>query len=654
MNFHNMASAIRMLSIDAVSRAKSGHPGMPVGMADVATVLFSHFLKFNSHDPDWPDRDRFVLSAGHGSMLLYSLLYLTGYRDITIEEIKNFRTLHSKTAGHPEYGLAKGIENTSGPLGQGFANAVGMAIAERMLSSRFGTELVNHYTYVIAGDGCLMEGISHEAASLAGHLGLGKLILLFDDNNISIDGSTSLAVSDDHMKRFEAYGWHTNTIDGHNYDEIHKAIAQARSEQNKPSIISCRTIIGKFIPNKAGTSAAHSWPMTEEEMQNTRKNLRWKYDPFIIPDDLLKTWRSLSNQEKKYEQWNNSVTDEFLDYIKCKLPKDYEQLFAAIKQEVCTRSPTEATRKSSGGVLDVITKHIPQLVGGSADLSGSNCTKSKSMRAINKEDYSGAYIHYGVREHAMVACMNGMALYGGIIPYAGTFFVFTDYCRPAIRLSALMRQRVIYIMTHDSIGLGEDGPTHQPIEHLAALRAMMNLYVFRPADAIEVTESFQIALQKDHSPSMMVLSRQAVPTIRTQYETNMTVYGAYIISEYKNTFQISIFSTGSEVEIALQAKVTLEERGIGVRVISMPCMELFDEQDTEYKNNLLRNDSLKVAIEAASGFGWNKYIGIDGVFIGLNSFGASAPAGNLYEHFKITPDHLIEVCLEKIQCLPEC
>ena len=647
MQFDQMANAIRVLSLDAISKAKSGHPGMPLGMADVATVLFSKFLKFNAKDPEWADRDRFVLSAGHGSMLLYSLLYLTGYNDITIEEIKNFRQLHSRTAGHPEYGAAKGIENTSGPLGQGLGNAVGMAIAERMLNSRFGDNAVDHYTYVIAGDGCLMEGLSHEAASLAGHLALGKLILLFDDNNISIDGSTDLTTSDDCMKRFTSYGWHTQSIDGHDYNGIESALHFARSAMNKPSIIACKTIIGKSIPGKAGTSSAHSWPMTEAEMIGMRKHLDWTDKPFVIPDEILQWWRSLSSKTD-YGLWNERVDQDFHDYINCILPNDFESVFSDIAKFLHTKP--ESTRKSSGVILDHITQCIPQLTGGSADLSGSNNTKAKDMVAISKKDFSGSYIHYGVREHAMAACMNGLALHGGVIPYGGTFFVFTDYCKPSIRLSALMKQRVIYIMTHDSIGLGEDGPTHQPIEQLASLRAMPNINIFRPADSMEVLESWQIALRNIDIPSVLVLSRQDLPRLRGDYTSqNMTKYGAYVISEYKYKLEITIFATGSEVQIALEAQSMLQNSAnIGVRVISMPCMGLFDKQDRKYRDDILENNSIKVAIESASSFGWAKYIGRHGIFVGLSTFGQSANAKTLYNHFKITAQDTVDLCMDRI------
>ncbi len=644
MNLQKMANAIRALTIDAISKAKSGHPGMPIGMADVATVLFSKFLKFDPQNPDWPDRDRFVLSAGHGSMLLYALLYLTGYNDINIDEIKNFRQLHAKTAGHPEYGAASGIENTSGPLGQGIANAVGMALAECILNSRFGARHVDHYTYVIAGDGCLMEGISHEAASLAGHLGLGKLIVFFDDNNVSIDGSTDLTVSDNQIQRFSSYGWHTITIDGHNYDNIEQAIKSAQEHKEKPSLIACKTIIGKFIPNKAGTSGAHSWPLSEEEVSGFRQNLKWDYEPFTVPDDILSDWRKLGRQDL-YKSWKQEVKQEFQNYIDCKLPDNFDEIFLSIKAS-CTQT-TEATRKSSGNVLTDLAKHLPQLIGGSADLTGSNNTQTKTMQAVSKENFSGSYIYYGVREHAMAACMNGMSLHKGIIPYGGTFFVFTDYCRPAIRLSALMEQRVIYIMTHYSMVLGEDGPTHQPIEHLSSLRAMPNINVLRPADAIEVTESWQIALQSITTPSILVLSRQANPQVCQFREENLVKYGAYIIAEHKYNLEVTIIATGSEVSIALQAKEKLEKDQIGVRVISMPCQELFDQQTQQYKDNLLANDSIKVAIEAASSYGWQRYIGIDGIFIGLDCFGASAPAQTLYEHFQITVEHVVKECKNK-------
>ncbi len=651
MNFLDMANAIRILTVDSISKAKSGHPGMPMGMADVATVLFVNFLKFNPQNPDWADRDRFVLSAGHGSMLLYALLYLTGYEDITLEEIKNFRQLHSKTAGHPEYGVARGIENTSGPLGQGLATAVGMAIAEKLLNNRFGDTLVDHYTYVVAGDGCLMEGISHEACSLAGHLGLNKLVVLFDDNNISIDGTIDITSSDDQMKRFEAYNWHVQKIDGHNYDEINDALIAAQREKNAPSIIACKTVIGKFIPNKAGTSAAHSWPMTSEEMLGVRKNLNWSEAPFEIPEAVLNSWRSINNEEK-YNLWQQNLTKEFVDYMNCNSHDGYAEFFANLKKEMSLEK--EATRKSSGAVLTKLAEYIPQLIGGSADLSGSNNTKTPEMKGVQKNDFNGSYIYYGIREHAMAACMNGLSLHGGFIPYAGTFFVFTDYCRASIRMSALMKQRVVYVMTHDSIGVGEDGPTHQPVEHLASLRAMPNIYVFRPADSIEVCESWQLALASNGNPSILVLSRQALPRLRadTGLEVNLTGYGAYTLSDSQDKLDVTIFATGSEVHVALAAKQILKnEHKIGVRVVSVPCFELFDQQTKEYRDNILENDSLKVAIEAASKFGWERYIGRDGIFVGLNSFGESANGEELYRYFNITAQHTVDLCLKRLMAV---
>lgn len=637
-----MANAVRFLSIDAVQKANSGHPGMPLGMVDGATVLFAKYLNHNPDDSQWISRDRFVLSNGHGSMLQYSILYLTGY--ISIDELKNFRQLTSKTPGHPEFGLTSGIEATTGPLGQGFATAVGMALAESILEKQFE---ISHYTYVMLGDGCLMEGISHEAASLAGHLKLNKLIALFDDNDISIDGSTSLSCSDDVEKRFSAYGWNVDKIDGHDFDAISLAIEQAQ-KSDKPTLICCKTIIGKFS-SRAGTSSAHSGAFTEEDVKQMREKLNWNYEPFHVPEDVRNAW--IETVKRAKQNYTSLINEELQRRLEKRLPNNIESDLANLKKQICELMPNEATRSSFGRVMELLTKSMPELIGGSADLTGSNCTKYKHMQAIDSNNYDGSYVHYGVREHAMAACMNGMALHGGIIPYGGTFLVFSDYCRPAIRLSALMKQQVIYVMTHDSIGVGEDGPTHQPIEHLASLRAIPNLYVFRPADAIETLECISIALEKKESPALFALSRQNINYIHsyTDQLANLSKFGAYILCEYSGKLEVTIFATGSEVEIAVEAREKLQEKGVGTRVISMPCWRLFDEQSDEYKGAILNNDSIKVAIEAGSEMGWHKYIGSNGIFIGMKSFGESAPYEALYRHFNISADYVVK-CVCKNAC----
>lgn len=642
----SMANAIRFLSIDAVQKANSGHPGMPLGMADVATVLFAKYLNHNPDDSKWFNRDRFVLSNGHGSMLLYSILYLTGY--ISIDELKNFRQLTSKTPGHPEYSLTPGIEATTGPLGQGLATSVGMALAESILEKQFG---INHYTYVMLGDGCLMEGISHEAASLAGHLKLNKLIALFDDNDISIDGATSLSCSDDVERRFSAYGWNVNKIDGHDFNSISLAIEQAQ-KSDKPSLICCKTVIGKFS-SRAGTSSAHSGAFTEEDIKKMREKLNWNYEPFHVPENVKNAW--METVERAKQNYVSSTSEELQRRLDKRLPDNIESDLANLKKQIHEAMPNEATRSSFGKVMELLTKSMPELVGGSADLTGSNCTKYRHMEVINSNNYSGSYVHYGVREHAMAACMNGMALHGGILPYGGTFLVFSDYCRPAIRLSALMKQQVIYVMTHDSIGVGEDGPTHQPIEHLASLRAIPSLYVFRPADAIETLECISIALEKKESPALFALSRQNVNYMRkfhfdVHQSANLSKFGAYTLCEYSGKLEVTIFATGSEVEIAVEARKKLQEKGIGTRVVSMPCWKLFDGQSDEYKAAILNNDSIKVAIEAGSEMGWHKYIGSNGIFIGMESFGESAPYKTLYEHFNISADHVVKCVCEKLVC----
>ncbi len=641
-----MANAIRFLSADAVQKANSGHPGMPMGMADVATVLFTRFLKFDATSPYWPDRDRFVLSAGHGSMLLYSLMYLTGYPDMPLEQIKNFRQLNSHTAGHPEYQHTSGAETTTGPLGQGLANAVGMALAERMLAARFGANVVEHTTYVIAGDGCLMEGISHEAISLAGHLKLNKLIVLFDDNKISIDGPTELSVSDDQRKRFEASGWNTWAVDGHDPEAIARAIGDAQ-KSDKPAMIACRTIIGYGAPKLAGTAKTHGSPLGAEELTGARAKLAWAHEPFVVPDDVLGAWRAAGMRgQAAHAAWVERVKAmgerqaEFLRVIACELPQGWEQAITALKKKTSAEAPKVATRQSSETVLNALAPVIPELIGGSADLTGSNNTKAAGMAPVTARDYGGRYIYYGVREHGMAAAMNGMALHGGFIPYGGTFLVFTDYCRPSIRLSALMSQRVIYVMTHDSIGLGEDGPTHQPVEHLAALRAIPNLYVMRPCDTVETAECWELALRATR-PSVLALTRQGLPTLRTEHrDANLCAMGGYVLAEAEGKRQATILATGSEVSLAIEARAKLKAEGINAAVISLPCWELFDAQPESYRKAVL-GDVPRVAIEAATGFGWQKYLGEKGAFVGMTGFGASAPAPELYKHFGITADAVV-------------
>ena len=643
----DMANAIRALAMDAVERAKSGHPGMPMGMADVATVLFTRFLKYDPAHPDWPDRDRFVLSAGHGSMLLYSLLYLTGYADMTLDELKNFRQLGSRTAGHPEYGHAAGIETTTGPLGQGLGNAVGMALAERLLNARFGADLVDHYTYVIAGDGCLMEGISHEAISLAGHLRLGKLIVLFDDNKISIDGPTSLSVSDDQLARFKASGWHVDSCNGHDPTDVERAIAAAQ-KSDRPTLIACRTTIGYGAPKKAGTAATHGSPLGAEEVAGARQKLGWPYGAFEVPDPILAAWREAGRRGGTgFAAWTRRLAGsperaEFERRARGDLPEGFAAAVNDLKRAVSAEAPKLATRMSSQKVIDALAPVMPELVGGSADLTGSNNTKGKGMEPVKPGDFSGRYVYYGVREHGMAAAMNGLALHKGVVPFGGTFLVFTDYCRPSIRLSALMGQRVVYVMTHDSIGLGEDGPTHQPVEHLASLRAIPNLLGFRPADTVETAECWALALANADRPSILALTRQALPTVRTEHtDENLSARGGYVLAPSSAPRQVTLIATGSEIEIALEAQKRLQGDGIATAVVSLPCWELFDAQAAHYRDEVLGPDSLKVAIEAGSAFGWERYVGSDGAVIGMTGFGASAPATDLYRHFGITADAAI-------------
>ncbi len=640
LKLKNMANAIRFLSADSINKSNSGHPGMPLGMADVATVLFGEFIKLNPTAPKWFDRDRFVLSAGHGSMLLYSLLYLIGYKDISLEDIKNFRQFGSPTAGHPEFGHLDGIDISTGPLGQGISSAVGMALAERVINQKYKDILCNHYTYVIAGDGCLMEGISEEAASLAGHLKLNKLIVFWDNNNITIDGTVDKASSTNQLKRFEAMNWNTISIDGHNYDEIRNAIISAQ-KSDKPTLISCKTIIGYGAPTKSGTSKCHGSPLGEEETKAMRKLCNWNYEPFEIPLEILNDWRQTQNRNLiAYNTWVQQASQniEFRDFIADKLPYKWDKDLNELKEKAIKESLNIATRKSSEMCLKAIVKNIPEIIGGSADLAASNLTFVEGLKTITKDDYAGNNIMYGIREHAMGAIMNGLALHGGAIPYGGTFFVFSDYMRPSMRLAALMGLRVIYVLTHDSIGVGEDGPTHQPIEHLASYRAMPNILTLRPCDVVETAECWQVALTEEKRPSILVLSRQNLPLLRTTAEKNLTKKGAYVISPAKNKRHATIIATGSEVSIAIKSQELLYQKGIDVAVVSMPCQELFEEQSLNYQMEVLGTAPV-ISVEAGSTYGWNRYAQKT---IGIDCFGASAPASKLYEHFGLTPSHITE------------
>ena len=645
----DLANAIRFLSIDAVQKANSGHPGMPMGMADVCTVLFRHFLKFDPSRPGWINRDRFVLSAGHGSMLLYALLHLTGYKSVSLNDIKNFRQLDSICAGHPEYENGTGIETTTGPLGQGIANAVGFAISEEILKSKKGKDIYNHKTYVVAGDGCLMEGISHEALSLAGHLKLKNLVMFFDNNSISIDGPTSLAVSDNYKKRLEAYGWDYIDINGHNEKQIFKAIKKCQNAK-RPTVIACKTTIGFGSPNKSGKSSAHGSPLGDEEIQLVRKKLKWKHAPFEIPKEILQEWRSIGeNGKKEVRKWEKKAGSK-LKKITNKNSQKLTKLFADAKNMAIKESKPIATRKSSEDILNLLTVHMPELIGGSADLAGSNNTKTKSQKIIKPGNFAGSYIHYGVREHAMCGIMNGIALHGELIPYGGTFLIFSDYCKPSIRLSALMKQRVVYVMTHDSIGLGEDGPTHQPVEQIAGLRAIPNLNVFRPADTIETIECWDLALRQTNTPSVLSLTRQNLKLLRTNNDQiNKCSYGAYEIYRSNPEINLTIIATGSEVEIAVEASQQLAKENIHSKVVSMPCQELFEQQESSYKKNLLEETTAKISIEAASTMGWKKYTGNQGVELGIDTFGKSAPYKKIYEHFKLTSNNIIQQAKKIIQ-----
>ena len=652
---NQMANAIRFLSIDAIEKANSGHPGLPMGAADIATVLYTKFLAHDPKNPKWPNRDRFILSAGHGSMLLYSAMYLSGYEDITIDEIKNFRQLGAKTAGHPEYGHVNGIETTTGPLGQGIANAVGMALGERLMHARWG-DLFDHYTYVLAGDGCLMEGISQEAIAFAGHMKLNKLIVLWDDNHISIDGAIKISDNTDQCARFEACHWNTIKVDGHDQDAIAKAIKKAHGS-DKPTLIACKTTIGFGSPHKAGTNKVHGSPLGHEEVIETRKALGWTSEPFVVPADILDSWRLAGlNAAKKRQEWEKKLDKldanqraEFDRLMRGDLPGDFDTVINEYKKHLAAEQPKVATRKASEMALEVINGAISETIGGSADLTGSNNTKTSQTKSIVLEDFSGRYIHYGIREHAMGAIMNGLSLYGGIIPYSGTFLCFSDYARPAMRLSSLMGIRVIYVMTHDSIGLGEDGPTHQPVEHLASLRAIPNHLVFRPADVVETAECWQLALKSHKTPSTLVLTRQGLPTLRKSYEEdNLCALGAYELLTASDDAKVTIFASGSEVEIAVNARNVLENKGIPTRVVSVPCFELFEQQVESYRTALIGNAPVKIAIEAAIRQGWDRFIGSDGVFIGMHGFGASGPIDALYTHFGITAEAVVAAAEAKL------
>lgn len=637
-----MANAIRVLSADAIEKANSGHPGMPLGMADVAAVLFGCYINVCPDAPRWFNRDRFVLSAGHGSMLLYSLFYLLGYQDISIEDIKNFRQLGSKTAGHPEYGHLGGIDMTTGPLGQGISSAVGMALAERKINAEFGDDLCNHYTYVICGDGCLMEGISEEAIALAGLWKLNKLIVFWDNNNITIDGTVDRSNATDQLARFAAVGWNTISINGHDYDEIAAAVEQAQ-KSDKPTLIACKTTIGYGAPHRQGTSKVHGAPLGSEELALLKENLGWTAEPFVVPAEIMASWRAAGQKSAaQYQEWlaKAKQNDKFKAYINNQLPENWDASLNALKEKTIKEQTKVATRKASQMCLENLVQYVPQIIGGSADLAASNLTFVDGMQTITAADYSGNNIMYGIREHVMGAIMNGLALHGGVIPYGGTFFVFSDYMRPSMRLAALMGLRVIYVLTHDSIGVGEDGPTHQPIEHLASYRAMPNINVFRPCDVVETAEAWQIAVHSEHTPSILALSRQSVPTLRTTAAENKTAKGAYIISAANNTPKATILATGTEVALAIAAQKQLANLGIDVNVVSMPCWELFEQQSAEYKQAVL-GTAPRIAVEAGTTFGWERYVGDKGAILGINSFGASGKGEEVYEHFGITADEIV-------------
>ena len=654
VSLNDMANAIRFLAADAVEKANCGHPGMPMGAADFTTVLYSKFLKIDPQKPDWPDRDRVILSAGHGSMLLYAVNHLVGFSDMTIDEIKNFRQLGSKTPGHPEYGHTLGVETTTGPLGQGISTAVGMAIAEKIQNAKYGDAIVDHKTYVIASDGDLMEGISQEAISLAGHLKLSKLIVLFDDNNISIDGAIDLSDSTDQLMRFEASGWNVNRVDGHNHDDIEKAIQEA-IKSNKPSLIACKTKIGFGSPSKEGKSSSHGAPLGAEDIAQMKKNLNWDYEEFEIPSDIKDAWRLVglknSSKRQEWEERLSSNKDKEIDFLKDidgQISEELDKEINEIKKVFSEEKPGWATRKSSQEVLETINKVLPNTIGGSADLTGSNNTKTKNINIIDCNNFAGRFIHYGIREHGMAAAMNGIALHKGLIPYSGTFLVFSDYCRPSIRLAALMDIKVIHVMTHDSIGLGEDGPTHQPVEHLPSLRAIPNLNVFRPADTTETAECWSLAI-KSKGPSIIALSRQGCPHLRNTYEEkNKSSLGAYEIKSSDGETQVNLIATGSEVSLAVEVYEELKNNGINSRVVSAPSFELLNKQDNDYIDKTLGQSGLRVGIEASTGLGWHNYLGDQGLFIGMKSFGASAPADQLYKNFGIDKENIINKIKEKL------
>ena len=648
IQYKDLSNAVRFLSIDAVEKANSGHPGLPMGMADVATVLFKHFLKFNTKNPNWLNRDRFILSAGHGSMLLYSLLYLTGYKSISLDDIKNFRQLNSICAGHPEYHPGTGIETTTGPLGQGIANGVGFAIAEEVLKKKFGKKIINHKTYVLSGDGCLMEGISHEALSLAGHLKLKNLIMLFDNNSISIDGSTSLAVSDNFKKRFNSYGWEYIEIDGHNEKQIFRALKKAQKAK-RPTTISCKTTIGYGSPNKSGTGSAHGSPLGKDEVNLVRKKLKWNHEPFKIPEKILNEWRKIGNKGAKEEIKWKKYYNKKKNLIEKTFSNEFKENFETEKQNIIKNPETTATRKSSEKVLTILTETNNNIIGGSADLSGSNNTKTKNHKIIKPGDFSGNYIHYGVREHAMSGIMNGIALHSELIPYGGTFLIFSDYCKPSIRLSAFMKQRVIYVMSHDSIGLGEDGPTHQPVEQLSHLRSVPNLNVLRPADTMETLECWEIALKNSSSPSILALTRQKINPIRKEFvKENKCSYGAYELSRTNKEIKLTIFASGSEVNLAIKVSHKLAIESIYSKVISVPCQELLEEQSADYKKKILNETKFKISIEAGSTDCWKKYVGETGLTFGINDFGKSAPYKDVYKHFSLTSENITKKVKEMI------
>ncbi|MEM6626556.1 MAG: transketolase [Pseudomonadota bacterium] len=654
LSTRDMANAVRALSMDAVEQAKSGHVGLPLGMADAATVLFTEVLKIDPTRPDWADRDRFVLSAGHGSMLIYSLLHLMGFDSVSRDDIRNFRQLGASTPGHPENFVTSGVETTTGPLGQGFANAVGMAIAERHLNARFGDDLVDHKTYVIAGDGCLMEGVSQEALTLAGHMKLNKLIVLFDDNAVTIDGGTDMADNTDQLARFAASGWTVERVNGHSPDEVRAALDRAQSA-DKPTLIACKTVIGFGAPTIAGTGKAHGGPYGADEIAGIRENIGWPHAPFDVPAEIEEAWREAGRRciadRQAWDKRLDGSPDKtaFETAIAGDLPADLDKLANAHKKSVVEAQKTDATRKWSGAALEVLTGAIPEMVGGSADLTGSNNTKTSHTAPMSADDWSGRYIHYGVREHAMASAMNGMALHGGIIPYSGTFLVFADYSRAAIRLSALMGQRVIHVMTHDSIGLGEDGPTHQPVEHVASLRAMPNMLVFRPCDGVETMECWQAALANTDGPSTLALTRQGVSPSRVEHvDENLSAKGGYVLAGAESPEKIVLLASGSEVEIALQAREILETQGVGARVVSMPCFELFEAQSDAYIQEVLGGSLPKVAVEAGVRFGWDRWIGSDGGFVGMDSFGASAPYKDLFKHFGITAEAVVDAALKRV------